>query len=218
MFIGHWAPAFAAAAASPKAPNLAVLFIAAQLVDWAFFAFAILGIEHMRIVPGITVMVPFDLYDMPYTHSLLGGLFWAGGFAALVWLATRNRTGSLIAGLVVLSHWFLDFLVHRPDLTLAGHPPKLGLGLWNHPPIEITLELAITFGALAWYARVTSGPMWRIWVLAALLLAMQAINWFGPPPTEVGMELYLSALAAFALATVAAGCLGRNRRLPSGQV
>ena len=38
MFIGHWAPALAAAAISKREPRLATLFVAAQLVDWAFFA------------------------------------------------------------------------------------------------------------------------------------------------------------------------------------
>ena len=54
MFIGHWAPALAAAAATRKAPPLAVLFIGAQLIDWAFFAFLLLGVEHMRFSPGIS--------------------------------------------------------------------------------------------------------------------------------------------------------------------
>src|SRR3546814_11338379 len=72
MFIGHFAPAFAAAAISPRAPRLGTLFIAGQLVDWGFFALAILGVEKMRIEPGATVRVPFDLFYMPYPHSLLG--------------------------------------------------------------------------------------------------------------------------------------------------
>lgn len=56
MFIGHFAPALAARAASPESPRLGTLFLAGQLVDWAFFTFAIFGIERLRIVPGITVM------------------------------------------------------------------------------------------------------------------------------------------------------------------
>ena len=56
MFIGHWAPALLAAAASPRAPKLGTLFVAGQLVDWAFFAFTIVGVEKMRITPGITAM------------------------------------------------------------------------------------------------------------------------------------------------------------------
>ena len=71
MFIGHYSAAFVAAAL-PKAPNLGTLFIAAQLVDVAFFTFVPLGIENMRIVTGMSAMNPMDLYDMPWTHSLVG--------------------------------------------------------------------------------------------------------------------------------------------------
>ena len=72
MFIGHFAPAFVAAAVTPDRPRLGIYFLAAQLVDWAFFAFVLIGVEDLRIVPGITAMNPMDLYHMPYTHSLLG--------------------------------------------------------------------------------------------------------------------------------------------------
>ena len=54
MFIGHFAPALVAAAVTPERPRLGLYFIAAQLVDWAFFAFVLVGIEDLRIVPGIT--------------------------------------------------------------------------------------------------------------------------------------------------------------------
>jgi hypothetical protein len=75
MLIGHFALALIAAT-HRKAPSLATLFVAAQFVDWMFFGFLLLGIEHMRIVPGITIVSPFDLYDMPWTHSLLATLCW----------------------------------------------------------------------------------------------------------------------------------------------
>jgi predicted permease len=65
MFIGHFAPALLARGITEDAPKLGVLFIAAQLVDWAFFTFAIFGIEQLRIVPGITAMNPYDLVFMP---------------------------------------------------------------------------------------------------------------------------------------------------------
>src|SRR3546814_1989080 len=75
-----------------------------------------------------------------------------------------------LAGLVVLSHWLLDLIVHIPDLTLFGAPPKLGLGLWNHPLIEMPLEIALTGGALLYYAARTRAPSGhlRLWVLAGL--------------------------------------------------
>ena len=178
MFIGHWAPALVAAT-HRHAPRLGTLFIAAQLVDWAFFALLLTGTEHMRMTPGISAMNPLDLYDMPYTHSLLGSFVFAGAFAGLIWLGTTNRTAALIGGAVVLSHWFLDLLVHIPDLTLAGSPPKLGLGLWNYPWLEIPLELGITVGALWFYARKRqpSGP--RMVLLAGIGCGLGLISLTG---------------------------------------
>jgi hypothetical protein len=215
MFIGHWAPALAAAAASKKAPPLAVLFIGAQLVDWAFFAFLLLGVEHMRVTPGISAMNPMDLYHMPYTHSLLG----AAAFAGAVWLTRslvlRDKAGALIGAAVVLSHWFLDLLVHVPDLTLAGSPPKLGLGLWNHPWIEMPLELALTFGALWWYWKARNPAPGRALVLGAVLLVLQAVNWFGPVEPEVTAGTSLLAFFAFGLATLVAWWMGKSARKPA---
>jgi len=215
MFIGHWAPALAAAAASKKAPPLAVLFIGAQLIDWAFFALLLLGVEQMRFSPGISVMNPMDLYHMPYTHSLLG----AAAFAGAVWLARslvlRDKVGALIGAGVVLSHWFLDLLVHVPDLTLAGSPPKLGLGLWNYPWIEMPLELAITFGALWWYWKARNPAPGRALVLGGVLLLLQAINWFGPVESEVTAGTSVLAFVAFGLATLAAWWMGKSARKPA---
>lgn len=215
MFIGHWAPALAAAAASKKAPPLALLFIGAQLIDWAFFALLLLGVEQMRFSPGISVMNPMDLYHMPYTHSLLG----AAAFAGAVWLARslvlRDKVGALIGAGVVLSHWFLDLLVHVPDLTLAGSPPKLGLGLWNYPWIEMPLELAITFGALWWYWKARNPAPGRALVLGGVLLLLQAVNWFGPVESEVTAGTSVLAFVAFGLATLAAWWMGKSARKPA---
>ena len=216
MFIGHFAPAMVAAT-HPRAPGLGTLFVAGQLLDFGFFGLALAGIENFRITPGITKMVPLDLYDMPYTHSLLGGAVWAAAFALLIWLFTRNRTGALIGGAVVLSHWFLDLLVHAPDLTLAGAPPKMGFALWNHPMIEMPLELAITFGALAFFVirtrAVASRSKYALGLLAVLLLAFQSINWFGPEPETADMAMKLTGLLAFSVAALAAWWAGRTRLL-----
>ena len=214
MFIGHWAPALAAAA-HPKAPRLATLFVAGQLVDWGFFSLMLVGVEDMRVSPGISVMKPMDLYLMPFTHSLLGSLIWAAAFAALLWVWRKDRTAALIGGLVVLSHWFLDLLVHVPDLTLWGSPPKLGLGLWNYPAIEMPLELGVTLAALLWYTwktRATSvfgrvGPA----LLALLLLTVQMVNWFGDEASAVTPAIPLTALAAYGVVTLVAWAVDRQR-------
>lgn len=212
MFVGHWAPALAAAAASNRAPKIGMLFIAAQLVDWAFFGLLLAGVEHMRFSPGISAMNPMDLYHMPFTHSLLGATGFAVMFAALVWLASKDRVAALIAGAVVLSHWLLDLLVHVPDLTLAGSPPKLGFGLWNHPAIEMPLEVGITLGALWWYAKARQPARLPVLTLVAVLLGMQAVNWFGPVEHEVTAGTSLLAFFAFGLATVLAWWMGKTGR------
>ena len=209
MFIGHFAPAMIAAR-HKDAPSLPVLFIGAQLVDWAFFGLLLTGAEKMRVTPGISAMNPMDLYHMPYTHSLLGSAIFALVFGALIFAATRNRTGALIAAAVVLSHWFLDLLVHVPDLTLAGSPPKLGLGLWNHPSIEMPLELALTFGSLWLYAKIAKPKVLPLASLAGVLLLLQAVNWFGPVEPEVTAGTSLLAFFAFGLATLLAWWVYRS--------
>lgn len=214
MFIGHWAPALAAAA-HPKAPGLGTLFLAGQLVDWAFFAFVLANIEHLRLSPGISVMNPMDLYHMPYTHSLAGALVFAAGFGALVWLATRSRTAATIGGTVVVSHWFVDLLVHVPDLTLWGDPPKFGLGLWNHPALAMPLELglvALAFVVLIRARRPARRGLMALGVLAAAMLAVQMVNWFGPPPTEPNFAAALVVFATYGVITLLAAWAGR--RLP----
>ncbi|MEI4505587.1 hypothetical protein WBQ88_07425 [Sphingopyxis sp. CCNWLW253] len=214
MFIGHFAPALIVAA-RPKAAGLGTLFVAAQLVDIGFAALLVPGIEAMRIVPGITAMNPMDLYHMPYTHSLLGALIWAKIFGLLVWFATKRKEAAIGAALVVVSHWFIDFLVHIPDLTLYGMPPKLGLGLWNHPLIAMPLEILLIGGTLLYYRRRTEAPGGnrRLWILAGLLAFAQAIDWFGPKEPAYSLALPATMLFAYALLAGTAAWAGANRRL-----
>lgn len=213
MFIGHWAPALAAAGRK-HSPGIATLFVAGQLVDWGFFALLLFGAEDMRMVPGITAMNPMDLYKMPYTHSLVGSLAIAAAFSALVAMALRDRRAGMIAGAVVFSHWLLDLLVHRPDLTIAGSPPKLGFGLWNHPWIEMPLELGIVALALWDYARRTHPAPARVGTLVAVLLVLQMINWFGPVASEVIAGTSYLAFFAYGLATLCAWWVGKSVREP----
>lgn len=219
MFIGHYAPAFVAAT-SPKSPRLGALFVAAQLVDIAFFSFLILGVEKMRMLPGATVMNGMDLYDMPWTHSLTGAIGWGLLFALAIKLLRGSWTAGLIGGAVVVSHWLIDLLVHRPDLTLAGSPPKLGLGLWNHPWIEIPLELAFAFGGLWFFVSRTRAigttGKWSPWVLAVGMAALQAVNWTTPQPSEAGPAPASTGwlgLFAYAVLAMLAWWVARTRRL-----
>ena len=219
MFVGHYGVSFLAAARK-EPPRLGTMFVAAQLVDIAFFAFLPLGIEHMRIVPGMTAMNPMDLYDMPWTHSLAGAIGWGLLFAVAVKLLRGGWAAGLIGGAVVVSHWVIDLLVHRPDLTLTGSPPKLGLGLWNHPWIEIPLELAFAFGGLLLFVSRTraTGTMgrWSPWALAVGMAVLQAVNWTTPQPTEAApapASIGWLGLFAYAVLALLAWWVARTRRL-----
>lgn len=212
MFVGHYAPALFAAAALPRAPRLAIGFVAVQLLDFGFFGLMLAGVEHMRLVPGITAMNPMDLYDMPWTHSLLGAVGWAIGFGVLLSVIGRDARTGLIGAMLVLSHWLIDLVVHRPDLTLAGSPPAFGFGLWNVPLLAIPLELAITFGSLYFYqTRAKPLPM-RTALLGIALLVLQAINWFGPQPASVTAAIPLTALVAYAVLALMGGWVDSSRR------
>src|SRR2546421_1542357 len=112
MFVGHYSVAFAARTERNKIP-LWVLFVAVQLLDFLWAPFVLLGIEKVRIVPGITATSPLDLYYMPYTHSLVGALIWSGAACFIYKLAAgvkASRTTAIIVGLAVFSHWILDLI------------------------------------------------------------------------------------------------------------
>ena len=200
MFIGHWSVSLVAAL-HPKAPRLGTLFVGAQLIDWGFFGLMLVDVEQMRLVPGISRMNPMDLYHMPFTHSLVGACVWGLALALFVRATMRDWTAAGIAFAVVVSHWFLDLLVHVPDLTLAGSPPKLGFGLWNYPAVEMPLEIALLVGAAWAYARnrgmAITHPRWL--TLVGVMLAVQAFNWFGPVATEVTASIPLMALLGYGL-------------------
>ena len=211
MFIGHFAPAFLAAAVYSRGPKLGTYFVAAQLVDWGFFTLALMGVEKMRIDLDAPVMVPFDLYQMPYTHSIAGTGVWALGFAIIIAIWHRDALAGLLSALVVASHWALDWVTHAPDLTLAGGDTAYGLGLWNHPEIAKPLDLGITLAAFLFYNVRSRGPAAQPFILITVLLGFQMINWFAAPPAEAGPMVYIQALIAFAIVTGFAVWTGENR-------
>ena len=156
-------------------------------------------------------MVPFDLYHMPYTHSLAGTAVWAFAFFLMISIWKRNAYGGFLAGLVVMSHWLLDYITHRPDLTLAGGEQTYGLGLWNMPEVAMPLEIGITLLAFIFYLRRTRGPAGPPMILIGLMLLLQAFNWFGPVPEQADAFLFIQALVAFAILTGIASWVGENR-------
>ncbi len=202
MFVGHYGVSFAAKRVDPSIP-LWVLFLAVQLLDVLWAPFILVGIEKVRIVPGITASNPLDLYYMPYTHSLLTAVLWSAAALVVYRLLARPRPlakAALVVALAVFSHWVLDFVVHRPDLPLFDNTAKVGLGLWNLPVLAFALEAALLFGGMWFYFGTASVPRLPMAVFGLVMLAIQAYVFFGPPPSsdKAAAGTALAAYAVFA--------------------
>lgn len=201
MFVGHYGVSFAAKSVDRTIP-LWVLFLAVQFLDVLWAPCILLGIEKVRIVPGITASNPLDLYYMPYTHSLVAALLWscAGALAYQLVARPARRQASAVVGFAVFSHWILDFVVHRPDLPLYDNSAKVGLGLWNAPALAFGLEAALLFGGLWLCLRGRLARSLGTLVFGVLMLAIQAYVFFGPPPTSdhAAASTALIAYAVFA--------------------
>lgn len=191
MFIGHFALGFGAKRAAP-AVSLGTAFLACQLADLLWPTFLLLGIEAVEIRPGATVVTGLDFVHYPYTHSLVAMLLWGAALALAYWALRRPRPAAVVlVGALVVSHWFLDFLMHRPDLPLTiGGPGRFGLGLWNSFPVTLALELPLFAVGVGLYVRSTRArDRWGtlgLWGLVVFLLSIHFGNLFGPPPPNVG--------------------------------
>jgi membrane-bound metal-dependent hydrolase YbcI (DUF457 family) len=199
MFVGHYGVGFAAKKVEPSIP-VWVLFLAVQFLDILWAPFVLLGIERVRIVPGITASNPLDLYYMPYSHSLGAAALWAcaGGLLYQLFGRPSGRRAAVVVGLAVFSHWILDFIVHRPDLPLYDNSAKVGLGLWNVPALALGLEAALLFGAMWLYLRAHPGRSRGTVAFGVTMLGIQAYVFFGPPPVSANAAAS-TALVAYAL-------------------
>jgi len=190
MFLGHFGVAFAAKSAAP-AISLGMLFVAAQFADLLWPILVLAGVERVEIHPGITAVTPLDFIHYPYSHNLVALVAWgvALGFGYRIVRDGGWRAFWVIAALVV-SHWVLDVLVHRPDMPLSlGESTKVGLGIWNSVALSVALELAMFGGCVAIYARITRAVdrvgTWAFAGLIAFFLVIYAGAVFGPPPPSV---------------------------------
>ena len=210
MFVGHYGVSFAAKRVAPSL-SLATLFIAVQLLDVAWSVLVLLGIEKVRIVPGITATNPLDLYYMPYTHSLVAALLWSAAAFLLYRLLTRWATtrSALVVAAAVFSHWVLDFVVHRPDLPLYDDTAKIGLGLWDSPGWALGLEVAILFGGLWLYFRTGVARRAAMLVFGLLMFGVQVYVFFGPPPGSP-QAAAVTVLAAYLIFAMVIGLLEKR--------
>jgi hypothetical protein len=189
MFVGHLAVALAAKRNAP-AVNLGWLMAGVTALDLVWPVFVIAGIEHVRILPGATAFTPLVFDSYPWSHSLVT----AFGWGILLALIARWRTPLPVSGLLVwlvVSHWFLDFVSHAPDMPIwpSDSSPKYGLRLWDSIPLTFIVEGAIWVAGIVVFLRVpsrrTKGAAIAFWSLVALCSFIWVTGpWSPPPPSE----------------------------------
>jgi membrane-bound metal-dependent hydrolase YbcI (DUF457 family) len=196
MFLGHFAVAFAAKKAD-KSISLGTSIFAAQWLDLLWPILLLTGTETVTIAPQGSV-IPLAFTHYPVSHSLMAVACWSVLFGLLYYTLTKNKKASLVIGLLVLSHWALDFLAHIPDLPLVPNSDfKAGVGLWNFKLLELTLELTLFFSAVLLYFKnnILNSKKENIitWSLIVFLALIHLMNSFGPAPEGI------KPLAIFAL-------------------
>jgi len=202
MFLGHFALALAAKKAAPKA-SLGTLVLSAQFADCLWPVLLLLGVEQVRIVPGLMRASPFDFVSYPISHSLLMQLIWGLLFGVVYLLWRRDIRTALVVGALLPTHWLLDYFAHRPDMPFyPGGGPKVGLGMWNSLPLTLLVEYGLFTAGVAIYLTSTrpkagphnSGRNYAFWSLIIFLALVYPASLFGPPPPSV-RALAISGLA-----------------------
>ena len=203
MFIGHFALSFAAKRVAPRV-GLAVLFAAAAFADLLWPLLVAAGLEQVRIDPGNTAVTPLDFVSYPYSHSLLMLVVWglAFGFAYRASTGEHGRALTVLGALVV-SHWVLDFITHRPDMPLYPGGPRLGLGLWNSVAGTVAIEASM-FALGVWTYATATRPRdktgsWAFISLTVLLLVSYGANLVSAPPPSVTALVTTSVIGTVVL-------------------
>lgn len=214
MFIGHFAVAFAGKRAAPRA-SLAALLLGALFADVLWPVLVAVGAEEVRIVPGSTVYTPLEFVSYPWSHSLLALIIWGGFFAAYYRKRPDGVRTGLVVGALVVSHWVLDWITHKPDMPLWPRGPVAGLGLWNYVGATMAVEIAMFAAGVLIYARSTRardkvGTI-GFWALVLLLFGFYILDSLaGAVPPSV-QAIWISALIATAVILVWAGWVDRHR-------
>ena len=198
MFIGHYAVGLASKKLAPRA-SLGALMAAPIVLDLLWPIFLLLGWEHVSVEPNTNPFLRLAFDSYPISHGLAAVLGWATLLAAVYYGFTRYGAGAIMIWLGVISHWVLDYVVHRPDLLLySGGTRMFGLGLWNHRWAAIAVE-GVLFAAGIWlYLRQTHAKdkigAYAFWGFVILLLLAYAGAAFGPPPPASVRKLAIVTL------------------------
>jgi hypothetical protein len=170
MFYGHIGVALASKPLVPKI-SLGLLLVAVTFPDILAGLFSLIGIEYTD-ADGISVI--------PWSHGLLMSIIWSLIVYGIAYGVSGSWRTGMALGLLVFSHWVLDFISHPmgmgeslpPDLPLLfNNSPKVGLGLYSTMAGAMITEFALLIAGSAIYIIKTRAQD-RIgkWSLVALFL------------------------------------------------
>lgn len=195
MFLGHFAVGLAAKKFTPYT-SLGTLLLSAQLLDLIWPTLLLMGTERVLIAPGDTAVTPLHFVSYPWSHSLVMAAVWAALFAGLYMLIRRYPRGAVAACGLVLSHWVLDLIAHRPDLPLwpiGG--PVVGLGLWHSLPATVAVE-GLMFALGLYLYKTNTEPVdavgsYAFVAFAISLIGIYAASLLGPLPPDETTVAYI---------------------------
>ena len=158
--LAHASLALMARPLAPKAPVWALVAVT-QVPDLLFFGFQAAGLEYQAAtqLDLNRGLVYLSQPLIPWSHGLFMCMVWSAVAGGLAYLFSRDRRTSLVLGLLVFSHWLLDFVVYPIMPVLFGNTLVIGLGL-------ITSQAGFIAGSLLEVALIAGGVfaavrLWR---------------------------------------------------------
>ena len=189
MFVGHLAVAFIGKRAAPSV-SLGWHMAAVTALDliWPFLLLA--GVETVTIQRGATAFTPLVFDSYPWSHSLVMSVFWAAVLYGLARWRGASKQAARVLGILVVSHWVLDFVSHAPDMPLwPGSSPRFGLGLWNSIPATLVVEGLLWVAGITVYLKLRRPLRWQgvlaFWSFVAVCTLMWIAGPWSPPPPSV---------------------------------
>lgn len=128
-YIAHLVCGFGGKWIAPRI-NLFILIIASEIIDIIWLIFQNTGIENTK--------------GMPWSHGLFMSLVWSILVIIIIFFIFKNFKSAISVGIIVFSHWIIDFITHPMGALVMGKPtdpdlflfffdsPLVGLGLYNH--------------------------------------------------------------------------------------
>jgi hypothetical protein len=178
MLFGHIAVGLAAKPVAPKVP-LGALLVSASAIDTLCGVFVIAGIEGIDADGASSI---------PWSHGLFMAVVWSIAGLALTYLLSRDWRTSIVIGLLVFSHWVLDFISHPmgmgrelpPDIPLLFEgSPKVGLGLYNSVAAALITDLGMFVGGIVVYLASTRAKdrtgTWAFWLMMLSIVALAVL-------------------------------------------